>query len=194
MVAGRPALGGIRGAACRIKSRSWCCLRRPTIAPRRPLRPRRCPPAGAAMNTQSRDEFIANWDRQVGCPDQYDSRRARFRLVGNDRIRSRRRHLGHRRAPRAASDHLGMDHRGRRENSDPHADGLRRARQAGQPRPRARTLQRSRLAQESLRRSRLLLAQRHVGEEPPAAVPGVARVAHAGTVQGKAEGMLRLGY
>ena len=24
------------------------------------------------MNTQSRDEFIANWDRQVGCPDQYD--------------------------------------------------------------------------------------------------------------------------
>ena len=24
------------------------------------------------MNTQSRDEFVANWDRQVGCPDQYD--------------------------------------------------------------------------------------------------------------------------
>jgi pimeloyl-ACP methyl ester carboxylesterase len=31
------------------------------------------PPAGAAMNTQSRTEFIANWDRQVGCPDQYDA-------------------------------------------------------------------------------------------------------------------------
>ena len=29
------------------------------------------PATGAAMNTQSRDEFIANWDRQVGCPDQY---------------------------------------------------------------------------------------------------------------------------
>jgi pimeloyl-ACP methyl ester carboxylesterase len=25
------------------------------------------------MNTQSRTEFIANWDRQVGCPDQYDA-------------------------------------------------------------------------------------------------------------------------
>jgi len=31
------------------------------------------PPAGTAMNTQSRMEFIANWDRQVGCPDQYDA-------------------------------------------------------------------------------------------------------------------------
>lgn len=28
--------------------------------------------AGAAMNVQSRRDFIANWDRQVGCPDQYD--------------------------------------------------------------------------------------------------------------------------
>ena len=24
------------------------------------------------MNTQSREEFMANWDRQVGCADQYD--------------------------------------------------------------------------------------------------------------------------
>lgn len=30
------------------------------------------PAAGAAMNTQSRRDFTANWDRQVGCPDQYD--------------------------------------------------------------------------------------------------------------------------
>ena len=30
------------------------------------------PPDGVPMNTQSRDEFYANWDRQVGCPDQYD--------------------------------------------------------------------------------------------------------------------------
>lgn len=27
---------------------------------------------GAPMNTQSRNEFVANWDRQVGCSDQYD--------------------------------------------------------------------------------------------------------------------------
>jgi len=30
------------------------------------------PAEGIAMNTQSHDEFIANWDRQVGCSDQYD--------------------------------------------------------------------------------------------------------------------------
>src|SRR2546422_3572182 len=31
------------------------------------------PAEGVAMNTQSHDEFIANWDRQVGCSAQYDS-------------------------------------------------------------------------------------------------------------------------
>jgi pimeloyl-ACP methyl ester carboxylesterase len=30
------------------------------------------PAAGATFNTQSRSEFVANWDRQVGCADQYD--------------------------------------------------------------------------------------------------------------------------
>jgi len=31
------------------------------------------PPANTvAMNTQSHEEFTANWDRQVGCPDQYE--------------------------------------------------------------------------------------------------------------------------
>jgi pimeloyl-ACP methyl ester carboxylesterase len=34
--------------------------------------PDRLPAEGAAFNTQSHDEFMANWDRQVGCPDQYD--------------------------------------------------------------------------------------------------------------------------
>lgn len=34
--------------------------------------PEQIPASGAAMNTQSREEFTANWDRQVGCPDQYD--------------------------------------------------------------------------------------------------------------------------
>ena len=29
-------------------------------------------PERAAMNTQSGAEFAANWDRQVGCPDQYE--------------------------------------------------------------------------------------------------------------------------
>ena len=30
------------------------------------------PGAGAAFNTQSHAEFAANWDRQVGCPEQYE--------------------------------------------------------------------------------------------------------------------------
>ncbi len=30
------------------------------------------PAPGVVFNTQSRSEFIANWDRQVGCPAQYD--------------------------------------------------------------------------------------------------------------------------
>ena len=33
--------------------------------------PAMVPAKGAAFNTQSRAEFIANWDRQVGCADQY---------------------------------------------------------------------------------------------------------------------------
>jgi pimeloyl-ACP methyl ester carboxylesterase len=34
--------------------------------------PAKVPADGAAMNTQSHAEFIANWDRQVGCADQYE--------------------------------------------------------------------------------------------------------------------------
>jgi pimeloyl-ACP methyl ester carboxylesterase len=34
--------------------------------------PATMPPDGVPMNTQSREEFYANWDRQVGCPAQYD--------------------------------------------------------------------------------------------------------------------------
>lgn len=35
-----------------------------------PTQPRQ--PQNVPMNTQSRAEFDANWDRQLGCPDQYD--------------------------------------------------------------------------------------------------------------------------
>jgi len=34
--------------------------------------PTAVPANGAAFNTQSRPEFTANWDRQVGCPNQYE--------------------------------------------------------------------------------------------------------------------------
>ena len=30
------------------------------------------PAAGVPMNKQSREDFVANWDRQVGCPAQYE--------------------------------------------------------------------------------------------------------------------------
>jgi pimeloyl-ACP methyl ester carboxylesterase len=35
--------------------------------------PRQIPADGAAMTSQSHAEFTANWDRQVGCPGQYDA-------------------------------------------------------------------------------------------------------------------------
>jgi pimeloyl-ACP methyl ester carboxylesterase len=34
--------------------------------------PAKLPADGVAMNKQSREDFRANWDRQVGCADQYD--------------------------------------------------------------------------------------------------------------------------
>jgi pimeloyl-ACP methyl ester carboxylesterase len=34
--------------------------------------PATIPADGVPMNTQSHQEFTAGWDRQVGCPDQYD--------------------------------------------------------------------------------------------------------------------------
>ena len=45
----------------------------PVYAPGAPANPpAEVPAPGAAMNTQSQDEFIANWDRQVGCDGQFD--------------------------------------------------------------------------------------------------------------------------
>jgi pimeloyl-ACP methyl ester carboxylesterase len=35
--------------------------------------PAKLPDNAAVVNTQSREEFVANWDRQVGCPNQYDA-------------------------------------------------------------------------------------------------------------------------
>jgi pimeloyl-ACP methyl ester carboxylesterase len=37
-----------------------------------PAAPPASPVAGVVFNTQSHEEFVANWDRQVGCADQYD--------------------------------------------------------------------------------------------------------------------------
>ena len=37
-----------------------------------PTAPGLTPADGVPMNTQSHQEFVANWDRQVGCPNQYE--------------------------------------------------------------------------------------------------------------------------
>ena len=44
------------------------------------------PADGVPMNTQSHSEFVANWDRQVGCADQYD--RAASDAVWSDMLES----------------------------------------------------------------------------------------------------------
>src|SRR5439155_11858121 len=82
-----------------------------------------------------------------------------------------------RRPPRAADGELGMERGDGGEDADADADGRRAARQAGAARSRARSVHRSRRAAEDLRRPRVLVAQRDVGEEPPAAVPRVVRMA-----------------
>jgi pimeloyl-ACP methyl ester carboxylesterase len=38
----------------------------------RGAQPEQVPAEGSAMNTQSEQEFRENWDRQTGCPDQYE--------------------------------------------------------------------------------------------------------------------------
>ena len=58
------------------------------------------------MTTQSHAEFTANWDRQLGCP-AHMTRHERRSLVGDDQVRSGRRNLGDRRAPRASVTNWG---------------------------------------------------------------------------------------
>ena len=73
--------------------------------------PAEVPANGAAMNTQSREEFIANWDRQVGCPDQYEAATRDSvwsEMLSSDSVGAT---WGGRRAARAASDILGLDRR-----------------------------------------------------------------------------------
>jgi pimeloyl-ACP methyl ester carboxylesterase len=48
--------------------------------------PAALPAEGVAMNTQSGEEFRANWDRQVGCPGQYEE--AVSRTVWSEMLRS----------------------------------------------------------------------------------------------------------
>jgi pimeloyl-ACP methyl ester carboxylesterase len=63
------------------------------------------PAPGTAMNTQSHAEFDANWDRQVGCPDQYDpaaSRSVWSNMLASDPVGAKWA-TGVRRAPQTTS-------------------------------------------------------------------------------------------
>ena len=82
---------------------------------------------GVVFNTQSRAEFDANWDRQVGCPNQVDPGGARHGVGRDAGVRSGRRQVGHRRAPRAVDDELGLERRDDRRHEDADADDRRRA-------------------------------------------------------------------
>jgi len=63
--------------------------------------PAKLPPDGVPMNTQSREEFFANWDRQVGCPARCSRRiRSARRGARASAARRRRRHGASTRPPR----------------------------------------------------------------------------------------------
>ena len=109
---------------------------------RRPSR-RRCRTPGTVFNTQSRAEFDANWDRQVGCPNQFDP--AVRDAVWNEMLASdpvgAKWGSGVRRAPSTTT--LGLERGVDRQHEDAdHADcrgprqaGAGRARQGGLCRP-----------------------------------------------------------
>ena len=89
--------------------------------------PEEIPAKGAPYNTQSHEEFTANWDRQVGCPKQYDQAAERQRVVGDACVRPGRSHLGNRRPPRPASNLLGLESGRRPQNPDTGPAGVRRS-------------------------------------------------------------------
>ena len=83
------------------------------------------PAAGAAMNSQSYDDLTALWNRQVGCPDQYEEsvKKAVWRAMLE--FGPGRGDLGRRRAARPQCDELGLDHRGGVGDADSDLDGHR---------------------------------------------------------------------
>ena len=102
------------------------------------------PATGAAFNTQSHAEFAANWDRQVGCPDQYEpaaSDAVWCAMLASDPVGATW-GQGVRRAPNTTD--VGLDQRRPRSDAHADADGRRHARQAGRARARARALRGSR--------------------------------------------------
>jgi hypothetical protein len=112
---------GLCGVSIPKRCRSSCCSRRPTTA----ARPHGAAQMrhGAAFNTQSRDDFAVNWDRQVGCSDQYERGTSDAVWTDDAGVRSGRRRRGGRRAPRAPDGAYGDGRRRWPEDDDSDADG-----------------------------------------------------------------------
>jgi len=70
------SLGGPRAAGYAVqhpeKVQKLVLLAPAYLRTRSASAPTQLPADGAAMNTQTHEEFTANWDRQVGCQNQYD--------------------------------------------------------------------------------------------------------------------------
>lgn len=69
------SLGGPRSAGWAAQNPqkvNRLVLLAPAYNQKSPSEPPKLPADGVTFNTQSRTEFDANWDRQVGCPAQYD--------------------------------------------------------------------------------------------------------------------------
>jgi len=70
------SLGGPRAAGYAVqhpeKVQKLVLLAPAYLRTRSASAPTQLPADGAAINTQTHEEFIANWDRQVGCQNQYD--------------------------------------------------------------------------------------------------------------------------
>ena len=129
------------------------------------------------MNTQSRDEFDANWDRQVGCPAQYEPAvgdAVWSEMLASDPVGATW-GTGVRRAPQTATWGWNAAVVGKTQTPTLMVAG-QHDKQVPPDRVRELYADLARAA-EGVRRSRLLVAQRDVGEEPPADVPGVARLA-----------------
>ena len=136
------------------------------------------PAAGVAFNAQSHADFTANWNRQVGCPDQYEPAAADAvwgAMLASDPVGATW-GQGVRRAPNTTV--WGFGKAAVENMRTPTLMVTGHPRQAGSAGAGSRLLRRSRRRRQGARRPRVLLAQRDVGGESPAAVSRLARVAH----------------
>ena len=181
VVAGRTARGRLCGAASARRCSGSCCSRRPTTATGADARAGRCRPTASVFNTQSHDGVR----RELGSPGRLSGsvRPAASDVVWSDMLASdpvgATWGAGVRRAPQVTE--LGMEHRtssSKTQMPTLMVDG--RARQAGAARRACRSSTTISASPTRSSSTSLLVAQRDVGEESSAAVPGVARMAPGG--------------